>query len=230
MIRRNLKQLNELIAQKCLLTGREADSVTLIAVSKKFGSDLIREAMSSGQVHFGENYAQEFRDKYAEFMQNDKKIIWHYIGTLQTNKVKYVAGSANYIHSVDSLKLLNEINKHCQKIGVVQKIFFEFKSSFESTKSGTEEAEIFRLAEESNNLMNIEVIGLMTMAPFVDDPHIIRDSFRRTRMLKEELNRAGYNSVTELSMGMTGDYNIAIEEGSTYLRIGTAIFGERNYE
>ncbi|GAB1347807.1 YggS family pyridoxal phosphate-dependent enzyme [Ignavibacteriales bacterium] len=226
MIRKNIEYLRELIARKCLSTGRSVDSVTLIAVSKLFGTDKIRVAMETGQTHFGENYAQEFRDKYAEL--ESEKLIWHYIGTLQTNKVKFVAGNADFIHSVDSLKLLTEIQKQAEKKGVTQKVFLEFKSSFEATKSGSEAEGIFALAEASATMKNIAVSGLMTMAPFVDDITIIRDSFVRTRILRDELIRSGYSSIRELSMGMTGDYNIAIEEGTTFLRIGTAIFGERN--
>ncbi len=226
MIRKNLNHLKELIASKCLSAGRAADSVTLIAVSKLFGVEQIREAISAGQLHFGENYAQEFRDKYAIF--SDQELVWHYIGTLQTNKVKYVAGNADYIHSVDSVKILTEIQKQAEKKGIVQKVFLEFKSSFETTKSGAEVEDVFTLAGESEDMKNIEVVGIMTMAPFVDDITIIRDAFRRTRLLVEELQRAGYSGIKELSMGMTGDYLTAIEEGATFLRIGTAIFGERN--
>ncbi|MBK7866018.1 MAG: alanine racemase [Ignavibacteriales bacterium] len=144
MIRKNLLHLKELIAAKCLSTGREADSVTLIAVSKLFEIDRIREAISAGQVHFGENYAQEFRDKYAILSDQDLK--WHYIGTLQTNKVKYVTGSADYIHSVDSVKILAEIQKQAEKKGKIQKVFLEFKSSFETSKSGAEVEDVFNLA------------------------------------------------------------------------------------
>jgi pyridoxal phosphate enzyme (YggS family) len=226
LIRKNLNHLQELIAAKCLSTGRAADSVTLIAVSKLFGVDQIREAISAGQLHFGENYAQEFRDKYA--ILSDQELVWHYIGTLQTNKVKYVTGNADYIHSLDSVKILAEIQKQAEKKGIVQKVFLEFKSSFETTKSGAEVEDVFTLAGESQGMKNIEVAGVMTMAPFVDDITIIRDAFRRTRLLVEELQRAGYSGIKELSMGMTGDYLTAIEEGATFLRIGTAIFGERN--
>lgn len=226
MIKENLNYLNELIAARCRATGRGEDSVTLVAVSKLFGADLIEQALAAGQTNFGENYAQEFRDKHA--LLTERGITWHFIGTLQTNKVKYVTGNAHFIHSVDSLKLLEEINKQAGKKGTIQKVFFEFKSSFESTKSGTNAGEVFTLAESAAGMGNIEVVGLMTMAPFVDDITIIRDAFVRTRQLRDELNRAGHNSIKELSMGMTGDYTVAIEEGSTFLRIGTAIFGERN--
>lgn len=226
MINENLKQLNEEIIAGCREAGRDDDAVTLVAVSKLFGTEKIEEAYAAGQRHFGENYAQEFRDKYA--LLNGKEIIWHYIGTLQTNKVKYVAGNADYIHSVDSVKILAEISKRSAAKRCVQNIFFEFKSSFEETKSGSGAQEVFTMAEAATNLPGVRAVGLMTMAPFVEDEKVIRDAFRRTRLLKEELNRAGYTSVTELSMGMTGDFKIAIEEGSTYLRIGTAIFGERS--
>jgi len=226
MIRKNLSHLKELIAAKCLSAGREVDSVTLIAVSKLFGTDHMREAISAGQIHFGENYAQEFRDKFAVF--SEENLVWHYIGTLQTNKVKYVTGNADYIHSIDSVKILAEIQKQAEKKRIIQKVFLEFKSSFETTKSGGGIEEVFTLAAESTGMKNIEVAGVMTMAPFVDDITIIRDAFRRTRLLVEELQRSGYSGIKELSMGMTGDYLTAIEEGATFLRIGTAIFGERN--
>ncbi len=226
MIKENLNYLKELIAARCITAGRGEDSVTLVAVSKLFGTDKIEEALAAGQRHFGENYAQEFRDKHA--LLPGKGITWHFIGTLQTNKVKYVAGSADYIHSVDSLKILEEINRQAEKKGARQKVMIEFKSSFETTKSGSNSEDVFMLAESAGKLNNIEVVGLMTMAPFVDDVTIIRDAFVRTRLLRDELNRSGYTSIKELSMGMTGDYTIAIEEGSTFLRIGTAIFGERH--
>ena len=151
------------------------------------------------------------------------------IGTLQKNKVKYAVNAAELIHSVDSIELVEEINKRAEKIGKVQKILLEVKTSEEETKSGLEtENEILSLVKRCSELKNIELKGLMTMAPLTEDANIIRKSFRDLRNLKDQINNKGYN-LTELSMGMTSDFEIAIEEGATMIRIGSAIFGDRDY-
>jgi len=226
MIAENLNRLRERILQKCTELKREPAQLKLVAVSKYFGIKDITEAHRLGITDFGENKAQELRDKY-ELLGD--KVTWHFIGTLQKNKVKYVVNSASYIHSVDSKGLAEEINKQAVKSNKVQKILIEVKTSSEETKSGlTGEDEIFSLAGNCNSLPNLELIGLMTMAPFTDDEKIIRKSFSDLRNLKDKLNNQGMNLV-ELSMGMTSDFEIAIEEGATILRIGSAIFGERNY-
>jgi len=226
MIAENLNRLRERILQKCSELKREPDQIKLVAVSKYFGIKDITEAHRLGITDFGENKAQELRDKY-ELLGD--KVNWHFIGTLQKNKVKYVVNSASYIHSVDSTGLAEEINKQAIKLNKVQKILIEAKTSFEETKSGIAgEDEIFSLAGICKSLPNLKLIGLMTMAPFTDDEKIIRKSFSDLRNLKDKLNNQGMNLV-ELSMGMTSDFEIAIEEGATILRIGSAIFGERNY-
>ena len=226
MIAENLNRLRERILQKCSELKREPGQIKLVAVSKYFGIRDITEAHRLGITDFGENKAQELRDKY-ELLGD--KVTWHFIGTLQKNKVKYVVNSASYIHSVDSTGLAEEINKQAKKISKVQKILIEVKTSFEETKSGIAgEDEIFGLAKFCKSLSNIDLIGLMTMAPFTDNQKIIRKSFSNLRNLKDKLNNQGMNLV-ELSMGMTSDFEIAIEEGATILRIGSAIFGERNY-
>lgn len=226
MIAENLNRLRERILQKCTELKREQAQLKLVAVSKYFGIKDITEAYRLGITDFGENKAQELRDKY-ELLGD--KVTWHFIGTLQKNKVKYVVNSASYIHSVDSKGLAEEINKQAVKSNKVQKILIEVKTSSEETKSGIAgEDEIFRLAGICKSLPNLELIGLMTMAPFTDDEKIIRKSFSDLRNLKDKLNNQGMNLV-ELSMGMTSDFEIAIEEGATILRIGSAIFGERNY-
>jgi len=226
MIAENLNRLRERILQKCSELKREPAQIKLVAVSKYFGIKDITEANRLGVTDFGENKAQELRDKY-ELLGD--KVNWHFIGTLQKNKVKYVVNSASYIHSVDSKGLAEEINKQAVKSNKVQKILIEVKTSSEETKSGLAgEDEIFSLAGICKSLPNLELIGLMTMAPFTDDENIIRKSFSDLRNLKDKLNNQGMNLV-ELSMGMTSDFEIAIEEGATILRIGSAIFGERNY-
>ena len=226
MIAENLAILRRKIDKTCIRSGRNPDEVKLIAVSKYFGVEAIVEAKNCGLTDFGENRAQELTLKY-EKLGND--VIWHMIGTLQKNKVKYAVSAAELIHSVDSLELVEEINKRAEKIGKVQKILLEVKTSEEETKSGIEtENEILTLVKRCSELKNIDLKGFMTMAPLTDDTNIIRKSFRDLRNLKDRINNKGYN-LTELSMGMTSDFEIAIEEGATMIRIGSAIFGDRDY-
>jgi pyridoxal phosphate enzyme (YggS family) len=226
MIAENLKLLKERIERKCTECKREPDEIKLIAVSKFFGIDTITEASQLGITDFGENKAQELRDKFTILAD---KVTWHFIGTLQKNKVKYVVNSAEFIHSIDSIPLANEINKQAEKVGKIQNVLIEVKTSFEETKSGIGgETEIQSLARHCDALPNSNLTGLMTLAPFVEDNKIIRKSFNELRKLKDELNKQGFN-LKELSMGMTSDFEIAIEEGSTMLRIGSAIFGQRDY-
>ena len=226
MIVENLAHLRAKIEETCNRAGRNPNEIKLIAVSKYFGVVSIIEAKNCGLSDFGENRAQELTLKY-EKLGND--VTWHFIGTLQKNKVKYAVNAAELIHSVDSLELVDEINKRTEKIGKVQKILLEVKTSEEETKSGLEtENEILSLVKRCSELKNIELKGLMTMAPLTDDTNIIRKSFRDLRNLKDQIKNKGYN-LTELSMGMTSDFEIAIEEGATMIRIGSAIFGDRDY-
>lgn len=226
MIAENLSLLREKIKKSCERSGRNPNELKLIAVSKYFGLDAILEAKNLGLNDFGENRAQELMLKFEKL---GNSVTWHFIGTLQKNKVKYVVNSAEYIHSVDSLELLEEINLRAQKINKVQKILLEVKTSEEQTKAGiSSEEETLKLAIRSSELENIKLVGLMTMAPLTDNEMIIRKSFEDLRKLKDKINSKGYN-LTELSMGMTSDFEIAIEEGATMLRIGSAIFGERDY-
>ena len=225
MIAENIKHLRERIVAKCLEFKRNPQEIRLIAVSKFFGVYAIGEANRLGITDFGENKAQELRDKYEILGDN---VTWHFIGTLQRNKVKYAVKAASFIHSVDSSMLADEINNHAQKLNKVQKILLEVKTSFEETKSGLSNyTEVLELVNHCSTLSNIELVGLMTMAPFTDDESIIRKSFSDLRKLKDEINKNGFD-LSELSMGMTNDYEIAIEEGATMLRIGSAIFGHRN--
>jgi len=225
MIAENIKHLRERIAAKCAEFKRNPQEIRLIAVSKFFGINEITEAQGLGITDFGENKAQELRDKN-EILGD--KVTWHFIGTLQKNKVKYAVKAAAYIHSVDSLALADEINKEAKKLNKVQKILLEVKTSSEETKSGlSDEEEVLKLVNHCSNLPNVELVGLMTMAAFTDDERIIRQSFSDLRKLKDEINKNGFD-LSELSMGMTNDYEIAIEEGATMLRIGSAIFGQRN--
>ena len=226
MIAENLAVLRQKIEETCRRSGRNPAEVKLIAVSKYFGVDAIIEAKNCGLTDFGENRAQELTLKYEKLGDS---VVWHMIGTLQKNKVKYAVNAAELIHSVDSIELVEEINKRAEKISKVQKILLEVKTSEEETKSGLEtENEILSLVKRCSELKNIELKGLMTMAPLTEDANIIRKSFRDLRNLKDQINNKGYN-LTELSMGMTSDFEIAIEEGATMIRIGSAIFGDRDY-
>lgn len=226
MIRENFNRLQQKISEICEKCGRNPDEITLIAVSKNNPISAIEEAQKCGMIHFGENKAQELRDK-AEI--RSEGIVWHFIGHLQTNKVKYAVKAAEYIHSVDSEKVLEEINKRASSEDKIQKILFEVNTSDESNKFGLKDFDsLKKLVEQSVELPNVEARGLMTMAPYTDDKKVIRDCFVQLREWKDTLNKEGFNLV-DLSMGMTNDFDIAIEEGSTIVRIGTAIFGERDY-
>lgn len=224
MITRNLNILRDDIRRKCIEIGRHPESITLVAVSKTYPVEAIKEAVAAGQRDFGENRPQEMRDK-SLLVQED--VLWHFIGNLQKNKVKYVVPVAELIHSVDSEPLLYEIEKNAAKLGKVQNILLEVKTSFEESKSGicTHE-ELSRLAAYCGASQHVHLKGLMTMAPFVEDEQIVRNSFRTLSEHREHLIRQGFD-LPVLSMGMSGDYHIALEEGATHLRIGTSIFGAR---
>jgi pyridoxal phosphate enzyme (YggS family) len=225
MIQKNYNRLQQKISEICEKCSRNPAEITLIAVSKNNPISAIEEAQKCGLIHFGENKAHELRDK-AEIKPD---VIWHFIGHLQTNKVKYVVKAAEFIHSVDSEKVLEEINKRAASENKIQKILFEVNTSDESNKFGLKNFESLKnLVELSKDMKNVDAKGLMTMAPYTDNKKIIRDCFVQLRQWKEKLNEEGYR-LTDLSMGMTNDFDIAIEEGATMIRIGTAIFGERDY-
>ncbi|MGC8955432.1 MAG: YggS family pyridoxal phosphate-dependent enzyme [Fervidobacterium sp.] len=203
--------------------GRNPSDIKVVAVTKTHPVEVIKAAYSVGLRIFGENYAQELRDKSRELDYPD--IEWHFIGRIQTNKLKYVVPVAYLIHSVHRLEELEEINKIAGRIGKVQKILIEVNVSGEETKSGIHPDEVEKLLESAQHFQNVEIVGLMTMAPYIE-PEQTRKYFRMLRELRDELSRK-FPNLKELSMGMTNDYHVAVEEGSTIVRIGTAIFGER---
>ncbi|MEN3043389.1 MAG: YggS family pyridoxal phosphate-dependent enzyme [Fervidobacterium sp.] len=204
-------------------TNRNFEEIKIVAVTKAHPVSVIREAWNAGLRVFGENYAQELRDKVKELKEYDIK--WHYIGRIQTNKLKYIVPVSEIIHSVYREEELVEINKISKKIGKVQSVLIEVNVSAEETKSGVRPEDVESLLEFSKMLENVRIIGLMTIAPFIE-PEKTRDYFRTLRELRDRLSLR-YPTVKELSMGMSNDYWVAVEEGSTILRIGTAIFGER---
>ncbi len=225
MIENNLKIVIEKIHNSVEKSNRDFNDIRIVAVSKTNPISSILDGLKVGLTDFGENKAVEFRDK-SELI-NDK-LIWHFIGHLQRNKVKYVINSADFIHSVDSIKLAEEINKRAKAIGKVQNVFFEVNTSGEDSKFGlTNYDDLYELVNRSEELSSIKVCGLMTMASFTSNDYELRKSFSELREMRDKIKNR-IKSISELSMGMTNDYNIAIEEGATMLRIGTAIFGKRD--
>ena len=228
MVRENLETVEANIRKACANAGRSRDEVTLIAVSKTKPVSMLMEAYDSGIRIFGENKVQEMCDKYE---QMPKDIQWHMIGHLQRNKVKYIIYKAALIHSVDSLRLAETIQEEAAKHQVVMPILVEVNVAMEETKFGTSLAEAMELVEQISHFPNIRIEGLMTIAPFVEDPEENRKYFRALKKLAVDINNKNIDNVHVriLSMGMTNDYMVAIEEGATMVRVGTGIFGERNY-
>ncbi len=228
MIRENLEEVERKISAACERAGRSRSEVTLIAVSKTKPVSMLNEAYDTGIREFGENKVQEMMDKF-EAMPRD--IHWHMIGHLQRNKVKYLMGKSYLIHSVDSYRLAEEISSQSVKHDVTTDILIEVNIAGEETKFGTSREEAIRLVEEAAKLPNIHICGLMTIAPFVENAEDNRKYFRQIRELSVDIKEKNIDNVDMriLSMGMTGDYEVAIEEGATMVRVGTGIFGERNY-
>ncbi len=228
MIRENIKWVENKIDDACKKSGRDREAVTLIAVSKTKPVSMLQEAYEAGCRDFGENKVQELVDKY-EHMPKD--IRWHMIGHLQRNKVKYIVDKVYLIHSVDSLRLAEEISKEAGKKGVIVSILIEVNVAKEETKFGTTCEDVIELVEEIAKLPNIQVKGLMTIAPYVENPEENRQYFEKLRQIYVDIIRKNIDNVCMdvLSMGMTGDYEVAVTEGATYVRVGTGIFGERQY-
>ncbi|ACH39711.1 pyridoxal-5'-phosphate-dependent enzyme, class III [Citrifermentans bemidjiense Bem] len=224
----NLGKIRERIRQAALRAGREPDAVRLVAVSKTKPAAAIEEAFACGQQIFGENYVQELVGKKGEL---PPEISWHFIGNLQSNKVRQIAGMVDLIHSVDRLSLAAEIDRQWGALGKVCEVLIQVNISQEETKGGTSSDELFQLVRDVAKLSNLRVVGLMTMPPFFDDPEGARPYFRELRELARKLEAAAIPGVSmlELSMGMSGDFEAAIEEGATLVRVGSALFGEREY-
>ncbi len=229
MVQENLKVVRDKIEAACSRSGRDYSDVTLISVSKTKPVELIMEAYNAGEREFGENKVQEIMEKYDKLPSD---INWHLIGHLQRNKVKYIIDKVNMIHSVDSLRLAEEISKEAVKHGVHMDILLEVNVSEEESKFGFRCIELYDAVKEISNLPNVTIKGLMTIAPFVTNPEENREFFCDLRKLSVDIAEKNIDNVymCELSMGMTGDYEVAIEEGATFVRVGTGIFGERNYK
>lgn len=228
VLKENYANVLKNVHNACERAGRKTDDVTLIAVSKTKPVEMLQEIYDCGCRDFGENKVQEIMDKY-EKLPND--IRWHMIGHLQTNKVKYIVDKVYMIHSVDSIKLAKEISKEAVKKNVTVKVLLEVNVAKEETKFGLLTEEVLDFYKEVIDLPGLKVCGLMTIAPYVENSEENRQHFVNLKQLMVDIEseKTDNISVGELSMGMTGDYEVAIEEGATYVRVGTGIFGERNY-
>ncbi len=228
MLGDNLKIVQDNIRCACERAGRSVDEITLIAVSKTKPLSDIEELIAYNVTEFGENKVQELVDKYENV---SKPVNWHLIGHLQTNKVKYIVDKACLIHSVDSYKLALEIEKEAVKKNVIANILVQVNVANEETKFGLDTSQVIGLVEEISKLPHIKIKGLMTIAPFVENPEENRAYFSQLKQLSLDIKSKNIDNVdmSILSMGMTNDYEVAIEEGATMVRVGTGIFGERNY-
>lgn len=222
----NLEHIHQRIDRACQKSGRNPAEVRLVAVSKIKPAELIEEAFHAGQKLFGESYVQEFRDKQPLITA---PVQWHFIGGLQSNKVKYLRGKVAMIHSVDRLSLAEEIDQQWGKIAGIANILLQVNVGDESSKSGCTPADLESLVRQVSRLPNLKICGLMCLPPHADDPERVRPFFRQLRTLAEKIDKLQLPGVAmdELSMGMSDDFEIAVEERATLVRIGTAIFGAR---
>lgn len=228
MLKENYDNVAERIAAACENSGRDPKDVTLIAVSKTKPVSMLQEIYNHGCRNFGENKVQELAEKY-EIMPKDIK--WHMIGHLQRNKVKYIVDKVCLIHSVDSLRLAEEISKEALKKNVEVDILIEVNAAMEESKYGVAPSEAPALAAQIARLPGIHIKGLMTIAPYVENPEENRQYFAQLKQLSVDISAKNIDNVTMdiLSMGMTGDYEVAVSEGAALVRVGTGIFGERHY-
>jgi pyridoxal phosphate enzyme (YggS family) len=223
-IAQNLEEVRRRLAAAARRAGRDPAAVQLVAVSKTKPVELLREAVAAGQRLFGENYLQEAAPKIEALGQ---AATWHFIGHLQTNKAKAAVNLFELIHGVDSVKLAQALNTAAARQGRVQKILLQINLAGEESKSGVSPDAAPEMLQEIARLPHLQVIGLMTMPPWLTDPEAVRPYFRRLRELKDRLLKLDLGPLPELSMGMSGDFETAVEEGATLVRVGTAIFGKR---
>jgi pyridoxal phosphate enzyme (YggS family) len=226
-IQSRLKRVKDRITEAALACGRDPKAIKLIAVSKTVPADRILAAIGAGVTDLGENYVQEAREKIE--VVGRETVLWHFIGHLQSNKAKYVVKLFDLIHSVDSFKLAKELDKRARAVGKVQKVLVQVNISGEATKSGIETEQAVALVHQMAHLDNLAICGLMTMPPYFNSPEKVRPYFRALKDLGNRIRTEAIANVdmAELSMGMTGDFEAAIQEGATLVRIGTAIFGHR---
>lgn len=228
MIKENLEEVEARITRACERSGRERSEVTLISVSKTKPAEMLQEAYDAGSRDFGENKPQEIREKYPQLPTD---IRWHMIGHLQRNKIKYIIDKVCMIHSVDSIRLAEAIDEEAKKHGIIMPVLIEVNVAEEESKFGVRLDEAESLIRQISELSNIQVQGLMTIAPFTENAEDNRIYFRKLRNLYVDIKDKNIDNVNmcNLSMGMTGDYEVAVEEGATMVRVGTGIFGARSY-
>lgn len=226
-IKENFEKIKSQVADTANSCGRNPEQVNLIAVSKRKSVDTVMEGINAGALHLGENYIQEAMEKID--IIGEKSACWHFIGHLQSNKAKFAVNYFEYIHTVGSLKLAKEINKQAKKINKIQKILVQVNIAEEETKSGTSIENTIELVEKISIFENLSLQGLMCMPPFFPDPEQARPYFKQLSLIKEKIIELKINNVSmkHLSMGMSNDFRVAIEEGSTLVRVGTSIFGAR---
>ena len=227
-IAENYKSVLEKIDNSCKAVGRDPSEATLIAVSKTKPLSDLKEAYEAGARDFGENYVQELTEKIPEMPED---VRWHMIGHLQRNKVKYIIGKVFLIHSVDSLRLAEEISKESVKAGIITDILIEVNIASEESKTGVDRTSAIELVESASALPGIRIKGLMCMPPIAEEAEENRKYFKALKQLSVDIEAKKIHNVSMgvLSMGMTGDYMVAAQEGATYLRVGTGIFGARDY-
>jgi pyridoxal phosphate enzyme (YggS family) len=227
-VKDNIKMIRDNIANAALRSGREASDIRLMAVTKTVADERIMEAIDAGVDIIGENYVQEAKRKIEKMGKN---VEWHMIGHLQSKKSKYAVRLFDMIHSIDRIKLAKELDKRASMAECVTKILIEVNISGEETKSGVKKEDALNLVKDISALENLSIQGLMTMPPWFDDPEDARPYFVNLRKLRDRIAEEKIPNVEmcELSMGMSGDYQVAVEEGATIVRIGTVIFGERSY-
>jgi pyridoxal phosphate enzyme (YggS family) len=222
-VKENLLKVRERIERAAQKAGRDPKEIKLVAVSKTVELDRIKEAIEAGVSILGENYVQEAQEKIEAL---GKSVSWHFIGHLQSNKAKYAVRLFDVIHSIDSIPLAEELNRRAEQPDRVIRVMIEVNLSKEATKFGTDEERVLNLARRIQNLDHLSLEGLMTMPPYFDSPEMSRPYYVALRELKDRMVKEGI-PLKELSMGMSNDFEIAVEEGATYVRVGTAIFGPR---
>jgi len=228
-IAENLRTIEEKIRDAAMRAGRKAGEIKLVAVSKTVGIEKIEEAINAGITLLGENRVQEAAKKIQDLkFKIQRSVEWHMVGHLQKNKAKLAVRLFDLIHSLDSLELAERLNQYAMQADKVQRVLVQVKLSEEETKHGIPVDQAVRLIEQVQSLEHLRIDGLMTLPPYFDDPEDVRQYFRRLREFRDDLQGRGY-ALPELSMGMSHDFEVAIEEGATMVRIGTAIFGKRYY-
>jgi pyridoxal phosphate enzyme (YggS family) len=226
-LKKRLENVIARVSKAAVECGRDPESIRLVAVSKTMAINTVEQAIRAGATILGENFIQESREKIDAL--SSYPVSWHFIGHLQTNKAKYAVKLFDLIHSVDSLKLATELDKRAKKINKIQQVLLQVNISKESSKSGVSASNAIALIKDINGLENLSVKGLMAMPPFFNDVEKVRPYYTALRNLRDQIRKEAIANISmeELSMGMTGDFEVAIKEGATLVRIGTAIFGKR---